>query len=187
MDLRKSRNSPSGTLIEVFAKEKYWAFVPQPLPPTAAYINSSSLVLLLSDAATSLGTIELGAGQILPNPYLLIRPYMHQEAVLSSRIEGTQASLSDLYLFEAAAHTQTQPSDVLEVSNYVYALQRGLKLLDELPLSLRLVQQVHARLMTGVRGYDQEPGEFRQRQNWIGPAHCKLPNALHMYLHPSHR
>src|SRR4051812_5955026 len=101
MDLRKFRNSPSGTLIEVFAKEKYWAFVPHPLPPPASHLTSSSLFLLLSEAATSLGRL-VGAGQLLPNPYLLIRPYMHQEAVLSSRIEGTQASLSDLYLFEAA-------------------------------------------------------------------------------------
>ncbi len=163
MEPHKFRNSPAGQLVR--AREGYWAFVPHPLPPDVHY--SKELVRLLADAATSLGSL-VGIGHILPNPHLLIYPYMHQEAVLSSRIEGTQASLSDLYLFEAAAHLPPSHADVLEVSNYVHALQLGLDRLQDLPLSLRLVREIHARLMADVRGYHQTPGEFRRSQNWIG-------------------
>jgi Fic family protein len=106
---------------------------------------------------------------MLPNPHLLISPFMRREAVLSSRIEGTQASLSDLFLFEAAASLKPNPPDVKEVANYVHALQYAIDRRAILPLSLRLIRETHGRLMNGVRGADQASGEFRRVQNWIGP------------------
>ena len=113
----------------------------------------------------------------LPNPHLLIRPFMSREAVLSSRIEGTQASLSDLFFYEASSTPPTPESDVLEVRNYVRALEHGLKRLEKLPVSLRLLCEVHRELMQDVRGEHLTPGEFRRSQNWIGPANCTLNDA----------
>ena len=102
---------------------------------------------------------------------------MRREAVLSSRIEGTQASLSELFLFEAAGESESRPSDVREVLNYVNALQHGLSRLEKLPISLRLMREMHQHLMAGVRGEEKTPGEFRNKQNWIGPAGCSLGEA----------
>lgn len=152
----------------------YWAFVPHPLPPRIDY--DPETVRLLSDADRGLGNLA-GIGQLLPNPHLLIAPYIRREAVLSSRIEGTQASLSDLLYFEAAEEEPPRAPDVREVHNYVQAMEYGLKRLERLPLSLRLVREIHARLMGGVRGEEKRPGEFRDRQNWIGPPGCSLPEA----------
>lgn len=152
----------------------YWAFVPHPLPPRIDY--DPETVRLLSDADRGLGNLA-GIGQLLPNPHLLIAPYIRREAVLSSRIEGTQASLSDLLYFEAAEEELPRAPDVREVRNYVQAMEYGLKRLERLPLSLRLVREIHARLMRGVRGEEKRPGEFRDRQNWIGPPGCSLPEA----------
>lgn len=119
----------------------------------------------MSKADIALGTLS-GLGENLPNPHLLIYPFIRREAILSSRIEGTQSSLSDLLLFEA---TQVEkPGDVREVQNYVRAMEYGLKRLDELPLSLRFIRELHEILMEGVRGGHATPGEFRQSQNWIG-------------------
>jgi Fic family protein len=110
-----------------------------------------------------------GLGQALPNPHLLIQPLIRREAVLSSRIEGTQASLVDLYAYEAVQLTLFEfPEDVKEVRNYVRALQYGLDRLSSLPVSLRLMRELHARLLEGVRGEHWTPGEFRRSQNWIG-------------------
>ena len=130
-------------------------------------------------SAADRGLSELaGITRTLPNPHLLIRPFMSREAVLSSRIEGTQASLSDLFYFEAVRTTPTKPdSDVGEVRNYVRALEHGLKRLSALPVSLRLMKEIHAELMRGVRGEHLTPGEFRRTQNWIGPAGCTLNEA----------
>ena len=114
---------------------------------------------------------------MLPTPHLLVAPYTRREAVLSSRIEGTQASLSDLFYFEAAQQDPPKGSDVREVFNYVHALNFGLARLTELPLSLRLMREVHEKLISGVRGELQTPGEFRRRQNWIGPPGCTLNEA----------
>jgi Fic family protein len=119
-------------------------------------------------------------GKILPNADLLVMPYMRREAVLSSRIEGTQASLSDLFLFEAAKTAPRASSDVMEVSNYVIAMRHGLKKLPELPLSKRLMREIHDKLMEGVRGQEQTPGEFRNRQNWVGPKNCRLEDAIYV-------
>lgn len=146
----------------------YAAFVPAPLPPEISY--DGGLVLALSRADAALSELS-GLGRQLPNPHLLIAPYVRREAVLSSRIEGTRASLSDLLLDEAELDGPGDgDADVQEVRNYVAALEYGLERLRELPLSLRLVRELHERLMQGVRGDRATPGEFRRSQNWIGPA-----------------
>jgi Fic family protein len=114
----------------------------------------------------------------LPNPHLLILPFVRREAVLSSRIEGTQTSLSELYTYEAVQLTSFEaPPDVREVYNYVQALEHGLERLQTLPISLRLMREIHARLMEGVRGEHQTPGQFRRSQNWIGPPGAMLNDA----------
>ena len=146
----------------------YAAFLPAPLPPEISY--DGGLVLALSRADAALSELS-GLGRQLPNPHLLIAPYVRREAVLSSRIEGTRASLSDLLLDEADLdRPRDGDADVQEVRNYVTALEYGLERLQELPLSLRLVRELHERLMQGVRGDKATPGEFRRSQNWIGPA-----------------
>jgi Fic family protein len=165
-------SNSSGKVIRT--REGYWAFVPNPLPPPIEY--DSQTVRLLSEADRGLGNLA-GIGQLLPNPHLLIAPYVRREAVSSSRIEGTQTSLSDLLFFEAAKEEPPRAPDVQEVRNYVRAMEYGIARLEHLPLSLRLVREIHARLMHGVRGGDEKPGEFRQRQNWIGPPGCSLTEA----------
>jgi len=144
----------------------YWAFVPHPLPPRIEM--SPELLRLFAEAQHALGELA-GAGRLLDNPYLLVRPAIHREAVLSSRIEGTQSDLEDLFLFEADPDQPPPSPDVREVRNYVTALEYGLDRLATLPISLRLIREVHARLMTGVRGEYALPGEFRTTQNWIAP------------------
>ncbi len=119
----------------------------------------------------------------MPNPHLLIRPFIKREAVLSSRIEGTQATLGELLASDAGAVVNRSPDDLREVGNYVTALDYGIKRLNTLPLSLRLVREIHEKLMEGVRGNHATPGEFRKTQNWIGPAGCTLQNAT--YVPPS--
>lgn len=147
--------------------EGYTAFVPAP-PSGIDY--DPELVLLLSRADAAVSELS-GLGRFLPNPHLLIAPYVRREAVLSSRIEGTRASLSDLLLDEVSAGVpQGDEADVREVRNYVTALEYGIKRLKSLPLSLRLVRELHGKLMTGVRGNSATPGAFRRSQNWIGPA-----------------
>ena len=155
----------------------YWAFVPTPLPPRIAYDANTALLLSQADAALS----ELsGVGRYLPNPDLLIAPYVKREAVASSRIEGTQADLSDLLLDEIEPKRTPPGSDVLEVRNYVAALNRGIRDLEKLPLSCRLLRDLHSALMTDVRGKDRTPGEFRRSQNWIGPPGCTLAEATYV-------
>jgi Fic family protein len=173
MDIAQFQNSPSGRLIR--AVDGYWAFVPNPLPPKLDW--SDALVSLTSRADLALGILS-GLGETLLNPHLLIYPFVRKEAVLSSRIEGTQSSLSDLLLFEATKAEKQR--DVREVQNYVRAMEHGLKRLEELPLSLRLIRELHTILMEGVRGEQATPGEFRQSQNWIGPPGCNLNDATFM-------
>lgn len=163
----------SGKVIRTL--QGYWAFVPDPLPPPLTV--SWELTGELSEADRALGELA-GAARSLPNPYLLIRPFTRREAVLSSRIEGTQASLSDLFVFEALGVADPQTSDVREVANYVKALEYGLARLNDLPISLRLMREMHERLMEGVRGEHLTPGEFRRSQNWIGPPGCTLMDAV---------
>lgn len=145
----------------------YTAFVPAPLPPRLDF--DMALANALSRADSALGELS-GLGRLLPNPHLLIAPYLRREAVLSSRIEGTQTSLADLLAEEAGQTPHAAPDDVREVRNYVAALEFGIARLDTLPLSLRLVRELHEHLMQGVRGDAATPGQFRRSQNWIGPS-----------------
>lgn len=157
------------------AQTGYYYFSPDPLPPLINW--SPALVGALSKADRSLGQLA-GLGRSVLNPRLLIRPFLRREAVLSSRIEGTRATLSDLYAYEAVQSSMFEtPSDAGEVYNYVQALEYGLERLSTLPLSLRLLCEIHARLMRGVRGEYQTPGEFRRSPNWIGPAGSNLNSA----------
>ena len=156
----------------------YWAFVPAPLPPVIDW--SMPLVSALSDADRDLSRLTSLAGNF-PFPRLLTQPFMRREAVLSSRIEGTRASLTDLYHYESAQLSFLEPGDdVREVHNYVRALDYGLERLRTLPVSLRLIQEIHARLMEGVRGGNLTPGKFRRTQNWIGPAGSTLETAAYV-------
>lgn len=146
--------------------EGYAAFIPA---PPAKIVYDSELALLLSRADAAVSELS-GLGRFLPNPHLLIAPYVRREAVLSSRIEGTRASLSDVLINEVSAEVPSgDDADVREVRNYVTALEYGIKRLRSLPLSLRLVREVHGKLMKGVRSNSATPGEFRRSQNWIGP------------------
>lgn len=134
------------------------------------------LTRLLSDADRALGRLD-GVASVLPNPNLFVAMYVRQEAVLSSQIEGTQSTLEDVLQFEADAKADDVPKDVEEVVNYIRAMNHGLKRLEELPLSLRLIREIHAELLKGVRGANRTPGEFRTSQNWIGPENCTLNTA----------
>ena len=153
------------------------AFVPDPLPPKLAW--TPVLSRALSDADRLIGQLA-GEGGRLPNPHVLIRPFVRREAVLSSRIEGTRATLGELLAAEAGAMVERSPDDLREVANYVKALEQGVKRLKTLPLSLRLMRELHATLMAGVRGERATPGEFRRSQNWIGPPGCTLANASYV-------
>ena len=176
MNLAEFRNSPSGKLVKT--KAGYWAFVPNPLPPPIVW--SDDLVTMLSEADRAIGELA-GLGRLMSNPHLLIRPFMRREAVFSSRIEGTQASLSDLFTYEAAQLSLFDlPDDVREVHNYVRALEYGLERMQDFPLSLRLIREIHAILMESVRGETQTPGEFRRSQNWIGPPGAMLADASYV-------
>lgn len=145
--------------------EGYRAFHPNPLPPKLDW--TPALAAALADASLLVGRLS-GEGRRLPNPHLLIRPFVRREAVLSSRIEGTQATLGELLAAEAGAAVDRSPDDLREVGNYVAALEHGIGRLQSLPMSLRLVRELHEHLMTGVRGAHATPGEFRRTQNWIG-------------------
>ena len=142
------------------------AYRPNPLPPDLELPRTT--VNLLADAERALGELRGLGRRGVPNPHLLIRPFLRQEAVLSSRIEGTRAGLEQLLLFESAPTDEPEQPDVLEVANYVAALEFGFDRLEKIPVSLRLIREVHARLMEGVRGQERRPGEFRHVQNLIG-------------------
>ena len=155
----------------------YRAFLPAPLPPIPPIRIEGDLQDVLSEADRALGRLD-GSIQTLPNPDLFVMMYVRKEAVLSSQIEGTQSSLQDLLAAEAdlfgAYHP---PRDVDEVVNYVAAMNHGLERLDELPVSVRLIREIHEKLLTGARGAHLTPGELRRSQNWIGPAGCTLNDA----------
>jgi len=170
MDTGLFKNSPAGRLVR--ATGGYWAYVPNSLPPNLEW--DTALVSQVSRADLAVGTLS-GLGETLPNPHLLIYPFIRREAVLSSRIEGTQSSLSDLLLFEATKVEKQR--DVREVQNYVRAMEYGLNRLNDLPLSLRFIRELHGILMEGVRGEHATRGEFRQSQNWIGTPGATLNDA----------
>lgn len=167
-----SRRGPHGRKIR--CPGGYQAYVPEPLPPGIAW--SADLAAALSRADLAIGRLA-GEGRRLPDPHLLIRPFVRREAVLSSRIEGTRATLGELLAAEAGAAIERSPADLREVGNYVVALEYGVERLRTLPLSLRLVRELHEKLMRGVRGDIATQGEFRRSQNWIGPAGCVLADA----------
>lgn len=153
----------------------YSAFIPKPLPPEPPLQFDSELIKLLSDADRELGRLD-GATEVLPNPDLFVAAYVKKEAVLSSQIEGTQASLDDVLEFEAD-NIREIPHDVGEVINYVKAMNYGLDRLSSLPLSSRLIREIHSILLENTRGSERNPGEFRKTQNWIGPPGCTLNSA----------
>jgi Fic family protein len=159
----------------------YWTFVPNLLPPTISW--SAPLVSALGETERNLGRLA-SLADTLPSPYTLVRLFIRREAVLSSRIEGTRASLVDLYKYESAQLSSFEDtSDVREVHNYVRALDYGLERLKTLPVSLRLIREMHGILMEGVRGEHLTPGdpgspsEFRRSQNWIGPPGSTIESA----------
>ncbi len=156
-------NQPSG----------YKSFVPKKLPPDPMINMDLEMLKLLSDADRKLGRLD-GITHILPNPELFVAMYVQKEAVLSSQIEGTQASLTDVLDIASDASKDTEIQDVV---NYVSAMKYGLKRLQSFPLCLRLIREIHAVLLKNGRGSNRNPGEFRTSQNWIGPAGCALSNA----------
>lgn len=162
--------------ITVTQPRKYKAFIPKPLPPKPELNLDSETIEILSQAYTAIGRLS-GISQALPNPDLFVAMYVRKEAVLSSQIEGTEASLEDVLEYESENRSKALPNDVAEVVNYVKAMNYGLKRINELPLSLRLIKEIHSELMKGVRGGDKTPGEFRKSQNWIGPKGYTLKNA----------
>lgn len=161
----------------------YRAFIPAPLPPDPPLALHGELQSLLSQADRALGRLD-GSVLTLPNPDLFVFMYVRKEAVLSSQIEGTQSSLQDLLAAEAELFNEHMPRDVDEVVNYVRAMRLGLVRLAELPVSVRLIREIHAELMQGVRGGRLTPGELRRSQNWIGPAGCTLATAS--FVPPPH-
>ena len=164
MEARPLLDSPCGQFL--LADKGQLAFVPNPLPRKLEL--NPSLIYRLDEASRAVATLA-GVCEIIPNPHLLIRPFVRREAVLSSRIEGTQASLSELFRYEGSGERHPK-GDVAEVINYVRALEHGVDLLDKLPISVRLMNEIHAVLMRGVRGADKRPGELRTGQVWIGSA-----------------
>jgi len=149
------------------AGEKARAFVPNPLPPVPPLALDAEIQELIEMAMLALGRLD-GLTTVLPDPTLFLYSYVRKEAVLSSQIEGTQSSLSDLLLFEMEGVAGVPLNDVQEVSSYVAAMNFGLKRLAELPLSLRLLKEIHGVLLAKGRGSKKEPGEFRRSQNWVG-------------------
>ena len=160
----------AGSLIHV--PTGYDSFLPKSLPPEPEVAIDSEMQLLLSEADRKLGRLD-GITEILPNPELFVSMYVRKEAVLSSQIEGTQASMVDVLDTE----DKEGKSDIRDVVNYVDAMDYGLERLKELPLSLRLLREIHSKLLRNVRGSDKNPGEFRTTQNWIGTPGCTLAEA----------
>jgi len=163
MDLERYVQTPFGRARRTGGRHGYVAYFPDPIPRTVDL--PARTVRLLGEAEAALGRLD-GTGRLLPDPYLLTRPYLLREAISSTRIEGTRASIGDVYGVDAGVDAAN--ADVEEVLGYVEAMRWGLEQLDALPLSTRLLCGMHRRLMAGVRGRDRAPGEFRTTQNWIG-------------------
>jgi Fic family protein len=170
-------NKPSPNSGKTVSLGAYAAFLPAPLPPVLEW--TPRLIGVLSDADRLIGRLA-GEGGRLPNPHILMRPFVRREAVLSSKIEGTQATLGELLAAEAGAAVERSPEDLREVGNYVAALEHGISLLQELPLCVRLVRELHTKLMEGVRGQNATPGIFRTTQNWIGKPGSTLATASYI-------
>ena len=162
----------------------YRAFEPAPLPPQPQAPIDEETQALLSSADRALGRLD-GSIQTLPDPNLFVFMYVRKEAVLSSQIEGTQSSLNDVLEAEAKLFKSTHPDDVQEVIAYVAAMTHGLERLHALPVSVRLICEVHEKLLRSVRGSELQPGRLRNKQNWLGPAGCTLHNATFVPPPPS--
>jgi Fic family protein len=174
MDPSRFKATQWGEVRRTIGPFGYYSYHPASLPRRLQLEDET--VFLLSEADLALGRLG-GAGRLLPTPELLIAPYVRLEALSSSRIEGTQASLSDL--FDATATGTIPSSDIREVLNYVAALNHGLRLLaNTLPLSLRLMREMHIKLLEAARGSERTPGEFRASQNWIGSPDDTLERAV---------
>lgn len=174
MSMERLQDSPCGQLVPTLEGQR--AFVPAPLP---RHIEPSiQLMRSLEEAVSAVANLA-GVGETMQNPQLLIGPFVRREAVLSSRIEGTQASISDLFRYEASGRSRPG-GDVREVANYVEALEKGLELLEDLPISLRLNNQLHTVLMRGVRGGENRPGELSDGQVWIGPPGTSIQEARYI-------
>lgn len=164
--------TPAGQVIKT--STGYKAFIPHPLPPKLKW--DDSLVNALSRADFLLGKLAR-EGNKLPNPHLLMRPFITREAVLSSKIEGTQATIGEILAANAGVQVKQNPDDLQEVQNYIQALDYAIARLSEFPLSLRVIKEIHYTLMQGVRGSHATPGEFRRSQNWIGAPGSTLNTA----------
>lgn len=154
----------------------YRAFIPCSLPPESPLKYDDELRNLLSEADRALARLD-GITTVLPNPELFVGMYVKKEALLSSQIEGTQASLEGVLKFEADLTPSEDITEIKEVINYIKALDYGIKRLKNLPLSNRLIKEIHKILISGTRGSHKTPGEFRKTQNWIGPAGANLDEA----------
>ena len=172
MDADRHPDTRFGRVVRTGGKRGYLAYFPRPIPRQVPI--SQPNLLRMADAEAALGRLA-GAGRLLPHPHLLAGPYLRREAVASARIEGTQASLLDV--FDAEASGQPLGADVEEVVNYVRAMENGLQRLETLPVSIRLIREMHAVILAGVRGRDLQPGELRTTQNWIGSAGATIDTA----------
>ncbi|RKU31510.1 cell filamentation protein Fic [Candidatus Poribacteria bacterium] len=177
MNPENFRNSSAGNCIRSLGKHPYWCYVPNPLPPQIDL--DWELANLLSEANIKLGELS-GVAKLLPNPHLLIGPFIRREAVMSSRIENIQSGLDQLYLFEVDKTETPEMPDVQELANYVNAMEFGIKRMQKLPLSSRLLCEMHEVLMRGVRGEHATPGLMRISQNWIGSPGCTLMDATYV-------
>lgn len=177
MDIKKFTENIPGELVRISVPFEDWAFVPAPLPP--AWQFSENLWPLLMEARSEIARLD-GVGRTLPNPDLLLRPLQSREALLSSSLEGTYATPEQLLLFEMNPREPSSERDPanswLEVSNYGRALREGIRLLTELPFCLRLIKELHKHLLTGVRGRDKAPGDFRTTQVYIGADKRFIPS-----------
>ncbi len=182
-DASRSHSNRAGRYIRQLAG--YRAFYPTALPPDPPIGVAGGLQIRLSEADQALGRLD-GIIQTLPNPDLFVFMYVRKEAVLSSQIEGTQSSLQDVLAAEARILDPDRPLDVGEVVNYVRALNLGLQRLNELPVSIRLIKEIHHELLKDVRGSRLAPGELRTSQNWIGPGGCTLRDATFIPPPPDH-
>ncbi len=164
-----------------FVKQEggYRAFIPESLPPTLPIEYSKRIQSLLSEADRALGRLD-GIITVLPNPNLFLAMFVKKEALLSSQIEGTQASLEGVLEFEAGMLPEENINEIKEVVNYVKALNYGVERLQDFPFSLRLIKEIHKILISGTRGKLKTPGEFRKSQNWIGPPGASLNEATYV-------
>ena len=156
----------------------YRAFIPRPLPPDPP-LDYGRLAAMLAEASEAVGRLD-GIAAFLPDPTQFVFMYVRREAELSSRIEGAESTIDDMLVFEVRQDPGNLPGDVREVVNYVRALNYGIQRLESLPLSNRLIREMHAVLMEGVRGHERSPGEFRTSQNWIGRPGATLAEATYV-------